>query len=72
MGHGYELTGLDGPEARRFANEAATTTRQIELAQAATKQVLAAVRAVEQTPGPNAFILSTCLPVPRKILPACA
>jgi tetratricopeptide (TPR) repeat protein len=44
MGHGYELTGLDVHEAHRLAIEAAKTTQQVELAQTAIEQVLAADR----------------------------
>ena len=44
MGHGYELTGLDVHEAHRLAIEAARMTQQIEQAQAAIAQVLAADR----------------------------
>jgi tetratricopeptide (TPR) repeat protein len=44
MGHGYELTGLDVHEAHRLVIEAAKTTQQVELAQTAIEQVLAADR----------------------------
>jgi hypothetical protein len=44
IGHGYELNGLDVHEAHRLAIEAARTTQQVELAQTAIEQVLAADR----------------------------